>query len=346
MKSIIFWGAPPPPIGGMTVHIERLSHYLSKNGWVITHFNFTSFKHNRNSVKKINNLIFWYTSLFFLNRKNIHYVITTRPKIRFLASILVLTGQKVILREGGRDLQKTSKSSIILKVINIVALKMCSAFIGVNKDICDFAKKYKSSKKIFKVNGFIYPPEINYKTPNDIVSFFGSSKLSFVTSGQVFEKTEDDIHGLWSMIPFIKAALIKNIDIKLCIVSYNYGIDNTNVRNEYINEISRQGVSNNIFFFHSNIQLWPILKYSNYFIRASITDGDSNAVREALALNNIVFSTDCVKRPKNCILYRTGDPNDLVEKVSTTLNKNIKPKNLKVSAKNEELIESILNNLN
>ena len=115
-----------------------------------------------------------------------------------------------------------------------------------------------------------------------------------------------------------------------CIVSYNYGIDNTNVRNEYTNEISRQGVSNNIFFFHSNIQLWPILKYSNYFIRASITDGDSNAVREALALNNIVFSTDCVKRPKNCILYRTGDPNDLVEKVSTTLNKNIKNSRLEI----------------
>ena len=56
---------------------------------------------------------------------------------------------------------------------------MCSAFIGVNKDICDFAK-IQIFKKIFKVNGFIYPPEINYKIPNDIVSFFGSSKLSLL----------------------------------------------------------------------------------------------------------------------------------------------------------------------
>ena len=135
--------------------------------------------------KKINNLIFWYTSLFFLI-KRIYTIITTRPKIRFLASILVLTGQKVIWREGGRDLQKTSKSSIILKVINIVALKMCSAFIGVNKDICDFAKKYKSSKKIFKVNGLSIHQKLIIKYLTILYPFF-SSKLSFVTSGQVFE---------------------------------------------------------------------------------------------------------------------------------------------------------------
>ena len=35
MKIIYFWGTPPPPIGGMTVHIERLAFHLSKNKWKI-----------------------------------------------------------------------------------------------------------------------------------------------------------------------------------------------------------------------------------------------------------------------------------------------------------------------
>ena len=46
----------------------------------------------------INNLLYWYLSLFFLKTNSIHYVITTRAFIRFLASLLVLSGQKVIIR--------------------------------------------------------------------------------------------------------------------------------------------------------------------------------------------------------------------------------------------------------
>lgn len=346
MKIIYFWGTPPPPIGGMTVHIERLAFHLSKNKWKIIFFNFSNHTHNLDSVKKINNLLFWYFSLFFFNKKSIHYVITTRTSIRFLASLLVLSGQKVILREGGRDLQKSSKSSFILNFINILSLKLCTNFIGVNKDICDFAKKYKSEKKVFHINGFIYPPDLDTLPPDEIISFFGDSKLRFVTSGQIESSSEEDIHGLWNIIPLVKSLTEKNIDIKLCVVSYNYGKDNTRYRNEYKKLINDQGISKNILFYHSNIQLWPILKYSNFFIRSAITDGDSNAVREALVFNNTVFCSDCVERPKHCITYKTNDNNDLIDKILTFIESGSK-KNKDINfSKNEDKIENLLINLN
>jgi hypothetical protein len=346
MKTIYFWGTPPPPIGGMNVHIERLAYHLSKKKWNIIFFNFSNYTHNFEFVKKINNLSFWYLSLFFYNKKSIHYVITTRTIIRFLASLLVLSGQKVILREGGRDLQKSSKSSIILNVINILSLKLCTNFIGVNKEICDFAKKYKSEKKVFHINGFIYPPDLDTLPPDEIISFFGDSNLRFVTCGQVVSSSEEDIYGLWSIIPLVKSLTEKNIDIKLCLVSYNYGEDNTRCRNEYKKSINDQGISKNILFYHSNIQLWPILKYSNFFIRSAITDGDSNAVREALVLNNTVFCSDCVERPKHCITYKTNDNDDLIEKILTFIEGGSKKNKNIDSSKNEDKIESLLINLN
>jgi len=56
MKTIYFWGTPPPPIGGMNVHIERLAYHLSKKKWNIIFFNFSNYTHNFEFVKKINNL--------------------------------------------------------------------------------------------------------------------------------------------------------------------------------------------------------------------------------------------------------------------------------------------------
>ena len=341
MKTIYFWGTPPPPIGGMTVHLERLSFHLSNKNWKINFFNFSKFNHNNSNVININNLLYWYLSLFFLKTHSIHYVITTRPFIRFLASLLVLSGQKVIIREGGRELEKSSKSNIIFKIFNIISLKLCSVFIGVNKDICDFAVKYKSSKKVFHVNGFIQPPDLNTQPPDEIISFFGKSKLRFITSGQIVSSKMEDIYGLWNMIDFVKSILNKNIDIKLCVVSYNFGDDNSRFRIEYQKSIIEKGISNNIYLFHSNIQLWPLLKYSNYFI----TDGDSNAVREALALNNTVFCSDCVERPKQSILYKTDDNNDLIDKVLINLNNKNKINKSYDFFKNEDKIENILNNL-
>ena len=345
MKTIYFWGTPPPPIGGMTVHLERLSFHLSNKNWKIIFFNFSKLIHNNSDVVNINNLLYWYLSLFFYKTNSIHYVITTRPFIRFLASLLVLSGQKVIIREGGRELEKSSKSYIILKIFNIISLKLCSVFIGVSKDICDFALKYISSKKVFHINGFIHPPDLNTQPPEEIISFFGKSKLRFITSGQIVSSKMEDIYGLWNMIPFVKSILNKNIDIKLCVVSYNFGYDNTKFRIEYQKLINEQGISNNIFLFHSNSQLWPLLKYSNYFIRPSVTDGDSNAVREALAFNNTVFCSDCVKRPKQSVLYKTDDNNDLIDKVLFNLNNKTKTNKSYDFLKNEDKIENILNSL-
>ena len=89
----------------------------------------------------------WYLSLWVCSSPQIHYVITTRPHIRFLASLITLIGKKVILREGGRDLERISQKNYFYKVLNILSLKLCTSFIGVNKEICSFANYFISKEK-------------------------------------------------------------------------------------------------------------------------------------------------------------------------------------------------------
>ena len=149
-KSIIFWVSPPPPIGGMTIHVKRLSRYLLSKGWDVRYYNFSKTKRLDSRVHNVTNLFFWYVSLWITKTPNIHYVITTRSHVRFLASLITILGKKVVLREGGRDLERFSKQNFIYKNLNILALRLCSAFIGVNEQICSFANNFIPSKKFLK----------------------------------------------------------------------------------------------------------------------------------------------------------------------------------------------------
>jgi glycosyltransferase involved in cell wall biosynthesis len=73
------------------------------------------------------------------------------------------------------------------------------------------------------------------------------------------------------------------------------------------------------------------------FVRPTFADGDSLALREALALGKTVVASDAVPRPPSCILFRTGDSNDLRTKLTLATSQPAE-KNLLV----EDFSESLL----
>lgn len=58
------------------------------------------------------------------------------------------------------------------------------------------------------------------------------------------------------------------------------------------------------------------LARASIFVRPTLTDGDSIAVREALALGKRVVASDAVARPSGCVIFRTRDVSDLREKLT------------------------------
>jgi len=56
-----------------------------------------------------------------------------------------------------------------------------------------------------------------------------------------------------------------------------------------------------------------ILAASNIYVRTTLVDGDSVAIREALSLGKTVLATDCVCRPGACELFKAGDSAGLVK---------------------------------
>lgn len=65
--------------------------------------------------------------------------------------------------------------------------------------------------------------------------------------------------------------------------------------------------------------MWPIFKHTRLFLRTTSTDGDSIAVREALHFSVPVLASDSVPRPVGTNLYKFGDDQDLLRRLLALL---------------------------
>jgi glycosyltransferase involved in cell wall biosynthesis len=63
----------------------------------------------------------------------------------------------------------------------------------------------------------------------------------------------------------------------------------------------------------------PVLARSAAFLRPTLCDGDSLAVRESLELGVPVIASDAVRRPAGAVLFRCGDPEDLARALREVL---------------------------
>jgi hypothetical protein len=321
-KEIVFWGSEPPPIGGMTIHLKRLSVFLRNKEWTVFQYNFSDIKKEEDYIINVNYVWLWYLKLWLFPSPSIHYVITTTSYVRFLASLLTLRGKKIIIRVGGRSLQDGLNSNLLEKYLNILSLKLCSSFIGVSSEICKIASKYADKSKINHIPGFI-PPCGEIIPPHEVVDFFNDSNLKIVITGQVVLEYEEDIYGLYHALDSLKILKDRSVLFKCCIVSYTISGNNDYKISKYRELIETKGLQDEVLLFHNTAELWPILKISDVFIRTTITDGDANSIREAFFLNKIVIASNCVARPLSCILYKNLNSEDLADKIQEWRKANI-----------------------
>jgi hypothetical protein len=121
-------------------------------------------------------------------------------------------------------------------------------------------------------------------------------KIKIVTSGQLFHIYNYEI----------LAETINHLDSgKFHIIFAFYGGRDRdmqyekkiiNLLSEYSNITIYQELSHQAFL--------AVLDSSDIYVRTTLRDGDSVAVREALAVGNSVYATDCVQRPPGCVIFK------------------------------------------
>lgn len=311
-------GRIPPPIGGVTIHVQRLIDTLNRNG-----FKYRFIELNISNIPKIIINIFRY-SCFHLH--------SSRVYLQFFFSFLskLFNRNSIITYHGDLSRYTGFKNKLVL-----LSIRLSKYPIVLNENSLKIALSHNKNSQ--RISSFIPPvneAQISEETVSKIKTLQSRYTKVFATNAYMFtyDKNNTEIYGILDLIDVFN----NHNDFSLIISDpsgdyYKYIIEN------------RINVNQNILILNHPHSFCEILKLSDASIRNTSTDGDSLSIKESLYYNKLTFATNVVSRSKGVITYKRGD--------YSILFKNIEPpavdrNNLNGSVELIKLYNKIINEAN
>ena len=342
--KIAIIGVYPPPYGGISVHVQRMHHYLQERN--IEHTIYTNTQTREADLVHIGNRKKWWLKYFFTAKENIIHFHSMVWRERVLIGMMGLCGKNVILTIHSEDLNtQINQNNWIKKKILIWALRNIKIFIVVNLEIKNLLVSLGiKPKKLEYVPAYI-PPLIKDEEITEISQkiwdFIDSHNpiISASASAIVFYKGQD-LYGI-DMCIDLCTNLRQNCP-KIGFVVCLPDIGDYEYFNKMKQKIKKKRLEDNFLFQTKPCQMYPIIMKSDVFVRPTNTDGDSVSVREALHFSVPTVVSDAVPRPAGTILFKNRDIADFTSKVTYVLDNYESHKKKVEITKNENNFEKII----
>lgn len=277
-KDILIIGTIPPPLGGVTIHVQRLLSGLNNQNDL--KFDFLDYK--RTSIFKIISK--------FVGYKVIHIHISN-PFIRFIFSIIAkLLFCKVILTFHGN----LGRHSDFKNWIDRMTIRIIDCPIILNEESLVISQNI--NKNSIKLSAFLPPQSIEILT-EDYLNIVEDLKRNFGyvfamnCSNYTLDNNGNDVYQVENIINCFKD--IKNASIVIS--------DPKDVYRPRFEEIIRKDNISNVKFLSKPHSFFALLNMVDCFLRYTTTDGDSLSIHEALYQNTPVIATNIVTRPQGVI---------------------------------------------
>lgn len=284
-------GKIPPPIGGVTIHVQRLLQSIRNDK--IDH-KFISL--TKSNLLKITSKLFAYKIVF------LH---TSNSFIRlFFVIISRLSGTRLLFTFHGN----LGRFSGFRNMIDELSIRLATVPIMINK------KSFERGKELNSRSQFI-PAFIPPITIQDLPAALGMEVKDFVDLDDKIlcctnaYNISFDVDGEEIYCGSKLVKLFNELPSHKLIFSDPSG--------NYKKYLLEQGIEipNNVLMITEPHDFIQIIKLSKIFIRATLTDGDSLSVKEGLFFKRIVICSDCVDRPKGVVLYENNNYDDLKDKI-------------------------------
>jgi len=297
----IYVGGLPPPYGGVSVYLYRLSKTEKDSSFIDT-----------NRVKKI-----WFLKQFFFQGN--HYIFNSSNQIVYIYGLLlkVFTKNKYSLYiHNSRLIEEWRNYNYLAKL----SFRNAERVFVVNKEVKIFLanRGIDTSRIIFKP-AFLPPPLEDEKKilktyPLALFNFINSHKPLLIANASkiVFYKGVD-VYGLDICIELI--GKLKKIYID---IGFIFALPDDSVEKDYQKKVKKivkeLNIEDNIFFLVDQKELWPLFKRTNIMLRPTYIDGYGASIEEAIFFGIPAIASDVCNRPKGTILFKNRDIDDLYTK--------------------------------
>jgi glycosyltransferase involved in cell wall biosynthesis len=297
-KKVLLIGPYPPPEGGVSIHLQRLLRKSATHpGLELAILDISRMKfvdQNENSSGAFSAL------KFFLSASIVH-IHLSHPIKSFIGQIVKLFGKKLFYTQHNPRMADDSSTRNVIR--------MSDKVIFVYKDE-RYPERLVIPAYIPAENDSILPEEIEKLCEGRrVVVTLGTAPLS--------QSDSDDVYGFDIILNSIEKLQVEEKCLFL-FVDVN-GTFKKRCKQRIVELQNKVGSNILISYLSSGIDFPALLKKADVYIRATRSDGDSLAVREALNTGAIVVASDCSIRPNGCVLFETGDADALALKVSEAL---------------------------
>jgi len=278
--SVLIVGKIPPPAGGVGVHVLRLLATLKANGREADFFD----------MRKV---AWWRLPAYIFRCRIVHLHMSNSFVRLFVILLTRIMFRKVLFTFHG----DVGRYSALRNSVDRLSIRLADRTIVLNQQSLSLANRISTRTKL--VSAYIRPLETKPLDPtikDRIEDWIEGCSTVFCTNANRFvkDKNDQEIYGIMPLIEIFE----KHPSLGLIV---------SDASGEYARYLSDNdlSVSKNILIISAIHDSINVLNYSDCFVRATTTDGDSLSIREALDFNTNVIASDCVSRPEGCLVYDT-----------------------------------------
>ncbi len=312
--DIVLVGPYPPPVGGVATHVERLSKACLSKGYeccVLDIFadkgeDVPAWVHRLGGCGWVRGVkaFLW---LRKCNACTIHFHVASMDRFRIAGWPMLLATRgaqtRIITVHGGTFVRKCRRKGLLFYTYIRTLLRSFDAVIVVNDEQADFliGELQLDSSTVHMIPAYIQPSASDTHTtiPREVREAIHGRKV-VVGSGQPNRTYGHDL-----LMKAVGRAGSKS-DVILIIALYGTG---ESVDPEYLRLLGhmRDSMPNCIFVDDLEPEEFnALLAETDVYVRPTYVDGDSVAVREALAHGCRVIASDCIRRPNGVDTFKSG----------------------------------------
>lgn len=317
-------GTYPPPIGGSSIHIERLQRRNRENGIdsVVydTYPGSTKKDYPCIYIKSVNNYKKFLFHYFFDHRADIIHSHSHSWVERMILTMKAkLCGQKVIFTfHSLRD--KKEKFGKLQTFAYNYTVKHADLFIAAGTVVEDKMLSWGISKSMIRlIMPFIAPShEDGISLPENLEIF--TNKFDYILTANASNCDHyngDDLYGIDMSIELANYLQKRQ---------YNFGFvfvltKTTDVK--YLSDLKERIITyelqDRFLLYEGNVDFVTLLKKTDVFVRPTNTDSWSISMSESLSLGVPCICSDVCRREDAAILFKTRDQNDFNIKVENVI---------------------------
>lgn len=304
-------GPTPPPLGGVSVHIDRLGKKLRASGRSVVNVDVAGARGLHKLVALLRLVIDPRPAEFQLHAFD----------FSAMAALLVRPfGKRITYMDHGTPLYQR-KLSGMRKFLFGKILKHADQVAFVSEEGRQYYSRagYELSPNVSIQSAFLPPspedePGVLSTYPSATVDFVRTKKpLIVANASQLLFYNGIDLYGLDLCVE-----LIDRLQARFPTAGILFAIGNEETNRDYLEKVRKQlrdrSLSENFEFLTGQREVWPVFMHADLMVRPTSNDGYAISLEEAIFCGCPTLASDAAVRPPATVTFRNRDIDDFEQK--------------------------------